>query len=150
MDGALVSKRAINRVCKSNQFTSDANGMSLTEVLIAIAILGLVAVGILPALAIFYDRTAISEERTTSEQLAKSQMEGVKSQGYDFNSPPQYQKITGIPSGYFIGLAAARLDPKNDGLGNDDGMQKITVTVYKGGDASGKLLLTVEGYKVKP
>jgi prepilin-type N-terminal cleavage/methylation domain-containing protein len=125
--------------------------MTLIEVLIALAILGVVAVTYLSALEMFYARTVISQERTTAEDLAKSQLEYVNVQDYDdAHNPPQYEKLTGVPVDYFIDLNPVRLDPKQDGTGNDDGMQKIAVSIYKGSDASGRLLLTVQGYKLTP
>jgi hypothetical protein len=50
-----------------------------------------------------------------------------------------------IPAGYDIAISAARLNPKGDDPTNDDGLQKITVTVTRGEDT-----FTLEGYKVKP
>jgi prepilin-type N-terminal cleavage/methylation domain-containing protein len=117
------------------QVVADVRGMTLIEVLIAVAILGLVAVAFLPALAIFYDRTALSAERTTSEQLAKSQMEYVMSQDYTTEG---YQKLPDA-SGCHIELSAV---PAHGG-GTDDGIQKVT-----GSDSLGKLLFTLQGYKL--
>jgi hypothetical protein len=42
-------------------------------------------------------------------------------------------------------VAAQRLDPKGDGVDNDDGIQRITVTVTH----NGELAFTLVGYKVK-
>lgn len=137
----MIRNLSILDISNLKQVIADIHGMTLIEVLISIAILGLVAVAFLPALAIFYDRTALIDERITAEQLAKSQLEDVSDQDYN---PAGYQKLADT-SGYYIDLSAV---PAHGGA--DDGIQKITVTVYKGSDSSGRSLLTLEGYKLEP
>lgn len=134
------------------QVIKNEKGLTLVEVLVALAILGLVGVIFLSGLGTSFVTTTVNQERIDAEGLAKSQMEYVKSQDYDdVHNPPQYAVIAAgsIPPGYFIAVIAQRLDPLNDGTGNDDGIQKITVNVYKGQDAGGQLLITLVGYKVK-
>jgi prepilin-type N-terminal cleavage/methylation domain-containing protein len=128
---------------------SDDRGMTLIEVLIALAIMGLVAIVFLGGLQASFTSNTVNQQRVVAEDLAKSQLEYVKGQVYDpTNNPPQYQLMTGVPAGYYVQLISARLDPKGDGIGNDDGLQEITIKVYKGSDASGSLLITVKGYKI--
>ena len=138
----------------------DEKGVGLIEVLIALAILGLVAVAFLSGLTTASRALIIADERTTAESLAKSQMEYVKQQPYEFaadDSQVEYEPISGIPAGYTIcsisraGTTASSThpgyfisvdaDPLHD---PDDGIQKITVVV-KHGD---KEVITLEGYKV--
>jgi prepilin-type N-terminal cleavage/methylation domain-containing protein len=128
---------------------TDACGMTLIEVLIALAIMGLVAIVFLGGMQASYTSNTVNQQRVVAEDLAKSQLEYVKGQTYDpTNNPPQYLLMTGVPTGYYVQLTSARLDPKSDGTGNDDGLQEITIKVYKGSDASGSLLITVKGYKI--
>ena len=82
-------------------------GFSLIEVLIALAILGLVAVAFLSGLAIASKSIILADERTTAESLARSQMEYVKQQPYEFapdGSQVTYSKISAgnIPPEYTI------------------------------------------------
>jgi prepilin-type N-terminal cleavage/methylation domain-containing protein len=133
---------------------SDACGMTLIEVLIALAIMGLVSIVFLGGMQSSYRANTVNQERVIAEDLAKYQLEYVKGQAYDStNNPPQYQSIqllTGVvPTGYYVQLISTRLDPKGDGTGNDDGLQEITIKVFKGSDASGSLLITVKGYKIQ-
>ncbi len=87
----------------------------------------------------------MADERATAESLARSQMEDIKKQAYDgVTSPPQYRPLLDIPAGYAIDVTAQRLDPRGDGDGNDDGIQKITVLVSH----YSKGVITLEGYKV--
>ncbi len=131
----------------------EEKGVTLTETLIALAILAAVGVAFLLGLGTAYKAVTVSGQHTTAESLAKSQLEAIKACPYDNqNNPPDYSdcKITDILEqpeyhDYDIQISAERLDPKEDGADNDDGLQKITVTVtYKGRE-----LLNLEGYKLK-
>jgi len=59
------------------------------------------------------------------------------------NNPPQYAVVSDIPSTYSIDISAVRLDPEGDGTGDDDGIQKIIITV----DHQGEPVITLVGYK---
>lgn len=85
-------------------FQGRSRGFILIEVLIAIALIGIVAVAILGALSTSSKVLTIADERTTAESLARRQMEYVKNQGYSSteSDEPVYQKIGGIPEGYSI------------------------------------------------
>ena len=105
-------------------------GFSLVEVMLALALLGIIAVAVLGALATASKAIFIADEQATAESLARTEMEYVRNQDYDaINNPPQYDLISDIPDGYDIDVTAERLDPKGDGIDADDGIQKITVTV---------------------
>jgi prepilin-type N-terminal cleavage/methylation domain-containing protein len=121
-------------------------GFTLIEVIIALALLGVVAVAILSGLSTGSRAIFVADERATAESLARSQMEYVKEQPYDAtNNPPLYAVLPNIPENYQIDVTAVRLDPKGNGTGNDDGIQKITVTV---GHHDKPEVITLEGYKV--
>lgn len=105
-------------------------GFSLLEVMLAIALLGVIIAALMSALSTGSIAVFVADERATAESLAKSQMEYIRNQNYDAsNDPPAYAKLTVIPPSYDISVAAERLDPKEDGTSTDDGLQKITVTV---------------------
>ena len=122
-------------------------GQGLIEVLIAVAILGIVAVAFLTALATGSSALIVADERTTAESLARSELEYIKNSTYDnTNNPPQYSfdPNIDIPAGYKIEIEAVRLDPEEDGTEDDDGIQKVTVEVYR----QGNLILRSADYKV--
>ena len=121
-------------------------GFSFIEVVIALAVLGIIAVGFLSGLGTASNTLMIADERETANNIAEAQMENVKRQAYDsLNNPPQYSLMPDIPGNYSIDQPlAARLDPDLDGLDDDDGIQKITVTVRH----DGEVVLTLEDYKV--
>ena len=125
-------------------------GFSLIEVIIAIAILGIIGTAFLGALATASKAMFVADERATAESLARSQMEYVKSQVYDaasYSAP--------IPQDYLDADYWATIDvellPDPDG-GTLDDIQKIIVKVYHPYDAlhpeKTKLVVTLEGYKV--
>ncbi len=120
-------------------------GFTLIEVIIAIALLGIIAAGFFMALSTASKAIILADERTTAESLARSQMEYVKNQAYDdTNNPPVYQQLPSPPTDYTINITAEWLDPNGDGTANDDGIQKITVTVSH----NTKQVITLEDYKV--
>ncbi len=62
-------------------------GISLIEVLIALAILGVIAATFLTALSVSSKGVLISDERAVAESLARSQMESVREQLYETAFP---------------------------------------------------------------
>ena len=127
-------------------------GLSLIEVLIAVAILGIVAVVFLSSLATSSKATIIADERTNAESLSRSELEYIKSQpfseaawsyivstaGYstDSNYPswwdatdPDFHKLRMEYSGYSANVTAEGYDANGDGY-DDSGIWQITVQVY--------------------
>jgi type II secretory pathway pseudopilin PulG len=130
-------------------------GQGLIEVLIAVAILGIVAVAFLSALATSSSALIMADERTIAESLTRSELEYIKNSAYDnTNNPPQYSlnPAIDIPDGYNTVIEAVRLDPEDDGNEDDDGIQKITVEVYRQDGPTpspeDKLILSTADYKV--
>jgi Tfp pilus assembly protein PilV len=113
-------------------------GVGLVETLIAVAILGVTLVALLAAISTGSRGVAITEERVTAENLARSQLEYAKSKTY-FTAPASYATVT-PPAGYTVSAEATSILE----AGADSSIQKITVTVTR----DGVTLLTVEDYKV--
>jgi prepilin-type N-terminal cleavage/methylation domain-containing protein len=128
-------------------------GLSLLEVVLALAILGIVGVGVLSAMGGASKATFTADERATAESLARSQMEWIKKQPYDILDTPDdgdgigtYELLA--PADIPVGFTIGPVDP--DGLiaagnvaGNKAGLQKIAFTVTH----NGRDILTLEGYK---
>lgn len=110
------------------------NGFSLIEVLLAMALVGILGAAVPGAFSTANKTTIIGNEHTMAESLARSQMDYVQNQTYDStDNPPVYTVLSNLPTGYSIVTPmAARLDPKGDGTANDDGLQQITVTIKQG------------------
>ncbi len=122
-------------------------GYSLIETLIAVVILGVIGIAVFTGLSTAASANIVSDEQTTAGSIARRQIESIQQQAYDsINNPPVYTLITDLPAGYSIVTpVVTRLDPKNNGTGNDDGLQEISVTVMHGT----KTVLTLVDYKVK-
>jgi prepilin-type N-terminal cleavage/methylation domain-containing protein len=107
-------------------FRGRSRGFSLIEVVIAIALIGIIGVAILSALSYASMVLIMNKGRATAESLARTQMEYVKNQEYDDTEPQSYEQ-TDVESpdhpGYFISVSAQPLHNP------DDGIQEITVTV---------------------
>ncbi len=135
-------------------------GFALVEVLVALALTGIIATAFLLAISTSSKAILVADERTTAESLARSQMEDIKNElyiNYSEGVPLHGVYITTVtPPNYSIGFTVVPFDP---GTGNpygftdvggilvfddDDGIQKITVTVYHQGND----VITLEGYKV--
>ena len=122
-------------------FTRRESGITLIETVVALAILATVAVIFLNGLATTSKAAFITDEQTTAESLAQSQMEWVANADYVY-SPAQYSPAP-VPSGkdyinYSVNITAEPLhDP-------DDGIQKITVAVKH----SGETVIILQSYKV--
>ena len=93
----------------------------------------------------------VSQERVAAESLAKSELEYVKScdyqdatWSYDLpSSPPSWDTDHGLPAGY-TGYSVDVQATCLTGHDPDDGIQQITVTVYRNADTA----FTLVGYKV--
>jgi prepilin-type N-terminal cleavage/methylation domain-containing protein len=124
------------------------SGFAMLEVLVSLALVGIVVAGILSTLATSSRATITNDVQTTAQNLAECQMEYMRSQPYDGDighDPPTYLVLTDIPASYSVSCDAVRLDPDEDGYGDDDGLQKITVAVhYKNITAT-----TIEAYRAK-
>jgi prepilin-type N-terminal cleavage/methylation domain-containing protein len=115
-------------------------GFTLIEVVIAIAILGIIAAAFMAGLAGASRALFIADERATAESLARSQMEYIKSQPYSESGTYTRIDLSGFP-GYDIPWP-----PTVDNVTGTTGLQKIDVTV-KHLTNNNKLVITLEGYK---
>ena len=143
----------------------DERGVGLIEVLVALAILGIVAAAFLSGLATASKAIFIADERTTAESLARSQMEHIKNQIYstinvdwDYTvsdsgrssaDPPDWWD-TGSPgnppflASNYAGYSVEAIADEDDA---NVGIQKITVTVIHNTN-NDKEVITLEDYKV--
>ena len=121
---------------------SSTRGMTLIETLIALAILAVTAVVFLTAVFTNYKAATLTQERTTAESLARSQLEAIKNAAYDETPPYEYAIIDYTPvdhsEDYSIEIGVVPLPLAGD-------LQKVTVEISHWG----KPVFAVEDYKVK-
>ena len=123
-------------------FNRRESGVTFLETIVALAILSAITVTFLTGLATASKAAYISDEQTTAERLAQSQMEWVKNTSYSYNAT-EYSPAP-IPGGkdYINYSATIVAEPLHN---PDDGIQKIMVTVKR----SDENVITLEGYKVE-
>ena len=169
-----MSKSRLSNVAR-RIIGGSSRGMTLIEVVIALALFTIIAITFLSGLTVAARAVFIGDVRTTSESLARTQMEYVKSQGYtpatayDPDDPESghasYNKtedIQGIAPGYAVWSAnrtghvlnggpddpiiAGPWDSQNSTVAATDiGLQKITLVIKH----EGKVIFTLEGYKAR-
>ncbi len=120
----------------SRVFICRESGVTLLETVVALAILGTIAVTFLSGLTTTSKAAFTTDERATAESLAQSQMEWAQSASYNATGylpppPPSSRDYTN----YSANITA---EPRGEGI------QKITVTVNR----SGEQVFTLESYKV--
>ena len=125
----------------SRIFRCHESGMTLLETVIALAILGTIAVAFLGGVATSSKGVYAADERATAESLARTQMEWAKNASYSYNATSY--SIASIPAAkdYINYSANITAEPLHE---LDDGIQKITVTVKH----SDEVIIRLEGYKV--
>jgi prepilin-type N-terminal cleavage/methylation domain-containing protein len=139
--------RLSNKVGKA--FRGNSRGFSMLEVVIAIALLGIIAVSVLSALQTAALALISADQRATAESLARTQMEWVRYSDYDDDPAeghPEYSldpQIT-LPPDYSVVTTAIRLNKDVD-PDDDDGIQQITVTVSH----EDRVVVTLEDFKRK-
>ena len=130
-------------------FRGGSRGFSMLEVVIAIALLGIIAVSVLSALQTAALALISADRRATAESLARTQMEYVRYSEYDvelaeghpdYSLDPQIQ--TTLPPDFTVDTTAIRLNKDVD-PDDDDGIQAIAVTVSH----DGRVIVTLEDFK---
>jgi prepilin-type N-terminal cleavage/methylation domain-containing protein len=144
------------------RLVSSQKGTTLIEVLIAIALLGLIAVPFLTALSTSSRGVIIADERTTAESLVRSEMEYVKncdyhSTGFSYEVPPTanntpwggFHALDDRYAGYSVNVTGVPIDPDTgEALSSGDkNIQNITVRVYHWGED--EPVLTTSTYKIR-
>lgn len=115
--------------------------MTLMETVIALAIVGTIAVAFLSGVTTTSRGAYIADEQATAESLARSQMEWAKNASYSYNATSYPIAPITDAEDYINYSANISAEPLHE---PDDGIQKITVTIAH----SGKAVLELEGYKV--
>ena len=115
-------------------------GFAIIEILISIALLGIVAAALLSALATTSQASIISNEQAIAESLVRSEIEYIKNCDYQYSATeyPTDPTLT-IPDGWAVPPPV--VSPVH---ATDDGIQEVTVTA----EYNGRTMLSVTIYKV--
>jgi len=128
-------------------------GFTLIDTLVALGLMGIIAVGLLSGLATTFRAGGISQERVAAESLAKSQWEYIRTQDYiltadyDPDDPEKRYQLIEIPEdlavkGYAIEIGTPQtiISPGTD----EFELQGITVVINR----DDKPLLMISDYRV--
>jgi prepilin-type N-terminal cleavage/methylation domain-containing protein len=133
--------RCLAVIRKSGLLASSEFGVTLVETLVALAILGVVAVTFLNGLIISSKAVSIADEQAVAGSLARNQMEWLKTVDYVYGAT-EYSPAP-MPDGkdYINYLVTIAVEPLHI---PDMGIQRVIVTVKRSGEA----VVRLEGYKV--
>ena len=116
----------------------DQRGLSLTETIIAVAILGITAVAFVYALSTSSVAVREADQELVAQSLARTQIEYIK--GCSYNSTATTYPVLDAPERYIVSVNVTSIPE----TGDDPDIQKILVTISR----DGANILTVEDYKL--
>ena len=132
-----MKKRALSICRKLIDRSGGQRGAGLAEVLVALLVTATAVVIFVSSLYSGSRTVGIIYERTTAENLARSQLEYVKGQEYAV-APTTYAILPSVPHGFSISAEASAIEER------DENIQRITVTVRRNGET----LMALEDFKV--
>jgi len=131
----------LRKQSRSKSTNSGESGFTFIETLIALALLGAIAVIFLTGLATSSKAAFIGDQQATAKSLAQNQIEWVKNTEYIYDAT-QYSPAPMPNSADYANFSVEILvEPLHS---PDDGIQRITVTVKH----ADKGITTLESYKV--
>ena len=128
-------------------------GFALIETLVALALLGITAVGLLSGLSTTFRAGMVSQERVVAESLAKSQWEYIRAQDYiptaEYNpdDPGNCYQLIDISDELVVKGYTIEIGPPATIIGPGDGefeLQSITVLIKRDSEQ----ILTMSDYRV--
>jgi len=120
-------------------------GFVLIEVLISIAIFGVISVAFLSALAAGYHGIVVAHDQTMAQNLTRSKFEDIRVAPFPIATGSDNVTTT---SHYDVVVHADNIDEDYQVQSDPSEMQMITVTIRY--HASGRTIWATEGIKVKP
>ena len=124
-------------------------GFLLIEILIGLALLGIITAAFLNGLSTTFKGVSVSQERVSAESLAKSQIEYIKIQHYvavaDYNpdNPANRYELIDIPADLAAAGYSVEINPPETILSEAGGYELQNVTVAVKRNNKGKLVVSI-------
>jgi prepilin-type N-terminal cleavage/methylation domain-containing protein len=132
--------------CLVMKVRNSQKGFLLIEILVGLALMGIIATGFINGLSTTFTGVTVSQERVTAESLAKSQIEYIKVQDYipiaEYVPVTNCYELIDIPAdlvaaGYTVEITSLERHIISDVIE----LQSVTVVVKR--NARGKLIISV-------
>jgi len=124
-------------------------GFLLIEILVGLALLGIITVVFLNGLSTAAKGVSVSQERVSAESLAKSQIEYIKLQDYvavaDYNpdDPANRYELIDTPADLAAAGYSVEINPPEIVLTEAGGYELQSITVAVKRDGKGKLVVSI-------
>jgi len=120
-------------------------GFLLIEILVGLALMGIIAVGFTNGLSTTFKGVAVSQERVTAESLAKSQIEYIKVQDYipvaEYDPVTNCYELIDIPADLDAAGYTVEITSPEAIISEVIELQSVTVVVKRNGE--GKMSISV-------
>ena len=120
-------------------------GFLLIEILVGLALMGIIAVGFVNGLSTTFKGVTVSQERVTAESLAKSQIEYIKIQDYipvvEYDPVTNCYALIDIPADLVAAGYTVEITSPEAIISEVVELQRITIAIKR--NARGKLILSV-------
>jgi len=133
--------------CLVMKVRNSQKGFLLIEILVGLALMGIIAVGFTNGLSTTFKGVTVSQERVTAESLAKSQIEYIKVQDYipvaDYNpdDPANRYELIDIPADLVAAGYTVEITSPEAIISEVIELQSVTVVVKRNGE--GKMSISV-------
>jgi len=133
--------------CLVMKVKNSQKGFLLIEILVGLALMGIIAAAFLNGLSTTFTGVAVSQERVAAESLAKSQIEYIKVQDYipvaDYNPDDQANRyeLIDIPADLDAAGYTVEITSPEAIISEVVELQRITIAINR--NARGKLIISV-------
>jgi len=134
--------------CLMMKVRNSQKGFILIEILVGLALLGIIAAGFVNGLSTTFTGVTVSQERVTAESLAKSQIEYIKVQDYiplaEYDPVTNCYELIDIPADLVAAGYTVEITSPEAIISDVIELQSVTVAVKRNGEGK----MSIEVYRV--
>jgi len=131
--------------CLVMKVRNSQKGFLLIEILVGLALMGIIAVGFTNGLSTTFTGVTVSQESVTAESLAKSQIDYIKVQDYipvaEYVPVTNCYELIDIPADLVAAGYTVEINPPEAIISEVIELQRITIAIKR--NARGKLITSV-------